>query len=645
MTSKSKPHTKLLTRMRNLERALDDHAIVVMTDIAGTVTYVTDKYCAIAQYTRAELLGQNLRLLNSGQHSKDFIRHVWRNLQQGQIWRGQFINRAKDGSIYWLDTSIIPFLDASGKTQEYFAMCRDATEKKLAELTLLETKNQLEAIFSAIPDLIFTNARDGEYLSAHANDQNALYAKPENFLHKRISEILPKPHADLFMQAIASALNTGVVQELRYSLRMSDGKEKIFDARVARYGGDTAISVVRDITTREHERHMIELQRTSHLSNRLHETESDLRESEQRLSLAADVANLGIWIRDLVRDEIWASKHWRQLFAYNLSEKIDRASILQRVHPADLLQARQVFEASLRDTGEHQIEFRINLPHGELRWIASIWRIESDASGQPILVRGVSLDITARKLAELEIQQKQMEVMHLSRIATLGELSGAMAHELNQPLTAILSNAQAALRFLAQGKVDLNELSEILQDIVDEDKRAGDVIRHLRLLFVKGETERQKMPVNQIIAEVMRLLHNDLINQGVTLQADLATGLPDVSVDRIQLEQVLINLILNACDAMSTFPITERLIIVRSELLEQGGVRFSVVDQGTGISADGLAQLFKPFYTSKPRGMGLGLSICQNIISASGGRLWAENNSSRGASFHCILPAHTEETI
>jgi C4-dicarboxylate-specific signal transduction histidine kinase len=317
------------------------------------------------------------------------------------------------------------------------------------------------------------------------------------------------------------------------------------------------------------------------------------------------------------------------------------ARVLERIHPEDRAAVSQTFTNALQDPVGYEIEFRVVLRDGQLRWIASRGRAEFARTGKLLLVRGVSLDITARKKAELEAQQQRKEVAHLSRVTMLGELSGALAHELNQPLTAILSNAQAAQRFLGQDSVDLDELRAILQDIVDEDKRAGEVIRRLRALLSTGETQRQSADVNELVSEVFKLLRSDLANQGVRLQAELAPNLPSVNADRVQLQQVLINLVMNACDAMGEVAANDRRVIVRTELAAGVGVLVSVIDHGYGIPTEHIEKVFESFFTTKTHGMGLGLSICRSIVTAHGGRLWAENNPDRGASFHFWVPLDT----
>jgi C4-dicarboxylate-specific signal transduction histidine kinase len=251
--------------------------------------------------------------------------------------------------------------------------------------------------------------------------------------------------------------------------------------------------------------------------------------------------------------------------------------------------------------------------------------------------------VIKRKQLELAALQRHRELTHLSRVAMLGELSGAIAHELNQPLTAILSNAQAAQRFLAQGKASDAEMREILSDIVSEDQRAGEIIRRLRALLSPADRLLQAVDLNEVVSEALALLHSELENQRVTLRAELAGSLPRVKADSVQLQQVMINLLLNACDAMREIPATVRGLMVRTGVSVDGSVCVSVVDQGSGVAAEVLEKVFDSYFTTKPTGMGLGLSVCRSIVRAHGGRIWAENNQGRGATFHFSLPATVAE--
>jgi C4-dicarboxylate-specific signal transduction histidine kinase len=294
--------------------------------------------------------------------------------------------------------------------------------------------------------------------------------------------------------------------------------------------------------------------------------------------------------------------------------------------------------------GDYESEYRIKMPDGQLRWFYSRGRIEFSEDNQPLRMLGVTIDITRRTQAELAVQQQRNELTHLSRVTTLGELSGSLAHELNQPLTAILSNAQAAQHFLARDKVDLIEIQDILKDIIAEGRRAGDIIHRIRLLLKKCEVEQLPVDVNSIVLDVLKMVSSDLVNHNITVQVDLDQKLPAVIGDRVQLQQVLLNLIMNASEAMTHTKANNRQLFVYTELTGVDSAQVSVGDRGPGIPPENLASVFEPFFTTKLPGMGLGLSICRTIISAHGGQLWASNNTGSGAIFHFTLPIFPGES-
>lgn len=376
------------------------------------------------------------------------------------------------------------------------------------------------------------------------------------------------------------------------------------------------------------------------LTYRLQASESKLRKSEQRMALAASAAELGMWEWDIVRDEIWSTDKGRTLFGItNKQERIGFDRFLNTLYVEDREPVKQTVEKALRGNGIYETEYRVMLPDGQLRWFAARGRIDFDGDS-PLLMHGVVIDISRRKQAELEAQRQRNELAHLARATLLAELSGSLAHELNQPLAAILSNAQAALRFLAQDAPNLDEARDILKDIVDEDKRAGEVIHRLRLLLKKGEVQHQPLDVNDEVREALKLLRCDLLNHNIAVDTDLALELPAVIGDRVQIQQVLLNLLMNGCEAMSHTEITERQFRIKSAFIE-GMVQVSIADHGQSIASGENERIFEPFFTTKAQGMGLGLSICRSIITAHGGQLWAANNDDgHGAGFHFTLPAN-----
>lgn len=246
--------------------------------------------------------------------------------------------------------------------------------------------------------------------------------------------------------------------------------------------------------------------------------------------------------------------------------------------------------------------------------------------------------VTAHRQAQIEVEEQRRELSHLARVSVLGQLSGAFAHELNQPLAAILSNAEAARRLLHAQPTDIEELSLILQDIAADDRRAAAMIQRLRALLKRGERRLQPIDMQELVEEVLQVAHTELITRHVIASLLVQPGLPRVSGDRVQLQQVLLNLILNAVEAMDSVPNADRRLTVLVESGAMHDVRISVRDWGPGIPLSLLDRLFEPFVTTKTDGLGLGLSISRTIVAAHGGRLWAENNRDGGATIHCLFP-------
>jgi len=383
--------------------------------------------------------------------------------------------------------------------------------------------------------------------------------------------------------------------------------------------------------------------RSAQLTRRLQASEAELRISEQRMSLAMSAAELGLWEWDIVHDEIWSTDNGRALFGIAKTERISFDRFLNSLYAEDRELVRLAVDKSLADGGKYEGEYRIKLPDGRIRWLAARGHIEFNNRGLPLRMYGVSIDITRRKLAELDVQKQRNELAHLSRVTMLGELSGALAHELNQPLAAILSNAQAAQRFLARENPDLNEVRDILRDIVAEDKRASKVIHRLRLLLRKDEVQYQPLDVNEVVRKVLKLARCDLANRNIAVEISLASQLPAVIGDRVLLQQVLLNLILNGCDAAAHADCAEHRQLHIHTLWNGDLVQISVRDQGRGIALDDMERIFEPFFTTKSHGMGLGLTICRTIINAHNGELWAANNADCGATFYFTIPAYPGE--
>jgi two-component system sensor kinase FixL len=384
--------------------------------------------------------------------------------------------------------------------------------------------------------------------------------------------------------------------------------------------------------------------RASQLVHELRASEAGLRESAARMSLAVDAADLGIWIRDLTRDEIWASYRWRALFGFAPSTQLAFNAVLQRLHPEDRESLQQAHARAFAgaDGGRYQTEYRLMLPDGATRWISSQGRAEFDATGQPLLIRGTARDVTARKRAEQETQLLRQEIAHAGRVSMMGQLAAGLAHEINQPLASILRNAEAAELFLQHRSPDLDEIRAILSDIRSDDERAGHVIDRMRGLLKRQTLDTGRLDVGALVGDVAALVRTDAATRQVKLDVDVPADLPHVRGDRVQIQQVLLNLILNGMDALHGTTPEGRRVNVTARLDGAQLIEIAVGDAGHGIPADKLARIFDPFFTTKPNGMGIGLAVSRTIVEAHRGRVGGENWHGGGAAFRFTLPIAEE---
>ena len=382
--------------------------------------------------------------------------------------------------------------------------------------------------------------------------------------------------------------------------------------------------------------------RAPQLDHKLQVSEAALHENEERMALAIEGADFGIWIRDLGRNEIWATDKWRALFGFSRMERLEIDHILQRLHPDDRDMFRSALEKAALGDGSYEAEYRVVLPNGQMRWISSHGRFELDGAGKPSLVRGISHDITRRKEAEQETQNLRQEIAHVDRVSTLGQLASALAHEINQPLGAILRNAEAAELFLQKESPDLDEVRAILADIRKDDQRAGGIIERMRRLLKRHNLDKRTVHVWELVGDVVALVRADAAERHVKLEVAVADDLPPVLGDRVHLQQVLLNLIVNGLEALDAANAEDRRVSITALRCGPQTVEIAVCDSGCGIPADKLKHIFDSFFTTKPNGMGMGLPISRTIIEAHGGRLWAENKNEGGASFRFTLPTIEE---
>jgi C4-dicarboxylate-specific signal transduction histidine kinase len=333
-----------------------------------------------------------------------------------------------------------------------------------------------------------------------------------------------------------------------------------------------------------------------------------------------------MWIWDVAHDKIWATTQIRRHDGLPKEQPIAFSDVLEAAHPADREDLARAVGTALATGEEFDVEYRLTGPDGEVRWIAARGRTEK-GNGQRLL--GVALDVTERKLSELRAAQDHRALRHMTRVSTVGQLSAAIAHQLNQPLAAILGNAEAAQKMLQREKVDLVELREICNDIVSEDHRAAEVIRRLGELYKRGDMRTEVLDLNELIRETLDLLRTELLIRHITPLTALAPALPVIEGGHVQLQQVLLNLILNAVDAMvRATPRAE----ARDPNRVGGAVRLLVTDSGTGIAPDNLKTVFDAFWSTRQEAWHR-LAICQSIVVAHHGSITAANNAEAARHF------------
>jgi signal transduction histidine kinase len=347
-------------------------------------------------------------------------------------------------------------------------------------------------------------------------------------------------------------------------------------------------------------------------------TEESLRESQERLALAHEAGKVA---------------------AFDWSPGLDVPEWLERVHPEDRARVHEELQRALV-TGALSVEFRAVWPDGGVHWLHARGMTHRDADGQPARVVGVHVDVTERRRADEALRRTQAELAHAARLTALGQLTVSIAHEVNQPLSAIITNAQTGLNWLARGSLDPRELREVWEDVAKDARRASDVIQRVRGLLRKSPARPASLDLNAVVREVVALARSELLRHRVALRTELADSLAPVRGDRVQLQQVLLNLFVNAIEAMSGVEGRSRELVVRSRTGEPGQLLVEVRDSGSGLDPKSVETIFEPFYTTKADGMGMGLSICRSIIESQGGRLWAvPRQDGTGATFCFTLPA------
>jgi len=588
-------------------------------------------------------------------------------LDEGKPYECEFRVLQSGTEPRWILAKGKTLYDASGRPTRMLGVNVDITQQKNAEalrreeVALRESEGRLRDMANAMPQIVWTAAADGrlEYFNQRWHEMTG--ASESVILDQSWLSMTHPDDQEKTRDAWLRAVTTGEPCEVEHRLRVAETGDyrwhlarahPVRDASgaiIRWYGSCTDIqdqkSVERELRDIQQQLESRVAERTADLSAAVVALEAEiadrvtaeraLRSSEERFSKAFHSSPHGIAIvRQGDYRVVEVNEKWEMMFGYSRNEVVGRTQqeLNIVVDERQLNAARMQLES---DGFLHEFEMELRTRTGAILQVLLV-ADTMEMSGEQCFIVNVR-DVTERKQAELAAEAQRRELAHLGRVASLGELSGALAHELNQPLAAILANTRAAQRMMSRNAPDLVEIRAILEDIVVDDRRAGQVIGRLRTLLKKGETRTSELNLNELVQEVRDLLHSELIRRRVTTDIRLTRMMPLLLGDRVELQQVILNLIGNACDAMAGRPADHRLLTITTSITPDGWVELAVQDRGTGIPPERLDQIFDAFYTTKTSGLGLGLAICRSIVNTHGGRLWAVNNPFGGATFHLAL--------
>jgi PAS domain S-box-containing protein len=536
-----------------------------------------------------------------------------------------------DGNIKYLRTIGHPILNESGDLVEFVGTAMDITAATQAEKTLRES----EAYLAEAQRLSHTGSwarvsATGEMRYWSEECYRVLGFDPRDGL-PRFETFLQRVHPDdqaKIREISAAAGRAKFDYETDYGIVHPDGE--IRDIHVVAHpvfnpSGDLVeyVGTVMDVTERKR-------------------AEDKLRQSEAYLAEAQKLTHTGSWVWEVAgKQALHLSEEWYRVYGFDPKKGMSAWNKrLERIHPDDCDGRQQAIDRAINEKSDYEVEYRILLPGGAVRYIRSVGHPVLNASGDLVQFVGSSTDITERKQAEEALHQAQKDVARINRITTMGELTASLAHEVKQPIAAAVTDANTCVRWLSRDDPDVEEAREAASRVVKDATRAAEIITRVRQLFKKGTPEQALIDVNEIIREMIVLLGSDATRYDVSIQTELAKDLPQVMGDRVQMQQVLMNLMTNSIDAMKDLDGTRELII--SSQAEDGQLMISVSDTGVGLPPKQADQIFDAFFTTKPQGTGMGLRISRSIVESHGGRLWAADNSPRGASFHLTLPIKAE---
>jgi PAS domain S-box-containing protein len=445
-----------------------------------------------------------------------------------------------------------------------------------------------------------------------------------------VEQVLQRVHpedAPLVRQTIERAAQDGKDFDHEYRLVMPDGSVKYVHVVAHALGNESGsiefVGAVMDVTE------------SKGVEEKLRQNEAYLQESQR-------LGHMGSWAYNVSSGALFASPELLRIFGRDPDQEKPTAQMFRgSTHPEDQDYVEEMLNKAMRERTDFGFEQRIVLPDGSIKHVYSIAHRVIDDSDTLVEYIGTVMDVTERRRAEEALRQAQADLAHVNRVTTMGELTASLAHEVNQPIAAAVTNANTCLRWLTRDHPDLEEARAAATRIVKDGTRAADIISRIRLLFKKGTPDWELVDVNEVIREMIVLLRGEATRYNIAVQTDLAADLCQAMGDRVQLQQVMMNLIMNSIDAMKEVD-GKREVAIKSERAEDRHLLVSVSDTGVGLPPQDVSQIFNAFFTTKPDGTGMGLSISRSIVESHGGRLWATANSGRGATFHLTLPINVE---
>jgi len=499
----------------------------------------------------------------------------------------------------------------------------------MRRLRLLAQKHREQAeLLDLTRDSVFV--RDADDVITYWNRAGEeLYGwKPEEAVGKRAQELLktvfPAP-----LERIGETLQRDGYWEGELVHTRRDGTQVIAASRWA---------VQRD----QIGKHVATLETNNDITERKRTEEALRRTQETYLAEAQQLSRTGSFGWNLGTGAIYWSDEGYRIFGLDTEQKPNMIAMLSRVHPDDLPRVQEVIRRAELTLQDFDVEYRLQFPDETVKYLHLVAKRMASAAGGVDFV-GAVMDISAIRVAQLELNETRSQLAHVMRVNSLGELTASIAHEVNQSLGAVVANAEASLSWLDRDPADLEEARVAVERIVRDGHRAGEVIRRVRALAKKADVQMAPISINEIVDEAVGLVQHEALRYKVALRLSRAADLPELRGDRIQLQQVLINLMINGMEAMQSIQGRARELLIRSERDGVDRVQVSVVDCGTGLSAVGVERIFDAFYTTKSAGMGMGLSICRSIIQAHGGRITATSNQPYGTIMQFTLPVPPPE--